>query len=75
MTDKNTKKCILTKRIINIITSVILVIIAEIISEKFFDESFIWALTMMIILFIIFIPVRLFIDKKADAYYEQKTKL
>lgn len=75
MTDKNTKKCILTKRIINIITSVILVIIAEIISEKFFDESFIWALIIMIILFIIFIPVRLFIDKKADAYYEQKTKL
>ena len=51
------------------------IIIAQIIADKFFDESFVWTLIIMIILLVIFVPVGLFIDKKIDAHYEDKKKL
>ena len=51
------------------------IIIAQIIADKFFDESFVWTLIIMIILLVIFVPVGLFIDKKIDAHYEDKKKI
>lgn len=75
MIDKNTRNCNLMKKIINIITAWIAIIIAQIIADKFFDESFAWTLIIMIILLVIFVPVGLFIDKKIDAHYEDKKKL
>ena len=47
MIDKNTRNKNLMKKIINIITAWIAIIIAQIIADKFFDESFVWTLIIM----------------------------
>lgn len=40
MIEKNTRICNLMKRIVNVITAVMAVVIAQIISENFLDGSF-----------------------------------
>ena len=72
MIDKNTRLCNLMKRIINVITAVMAVVIAQIISENFLDGSLLWTVIIMVVFFVIFAPLGLFIGKKIDDYYDKK---
>ena len=62
------------KRIVNVITAVMAVVIAQIISENFLDGSFLWIVIIMVVFFVIFAPLGLFIGKKIDGYYDKKMK-
>ena len=72
MIEKNTRICNLMKRIINVITAVMAVVIAQIISENFLDGSLLWTVIIMVVFFVIFAPLGLFIGKKIDDYYDKK---
>ena len=72
MIEKNTSICNLMKRIINVITAVMAVVIAQIISENFLDGSLLWTVIIMVVFFVIFAPLGLFIGKKIDDYYDKK---
>lgn len=72
MIEKNTRICNLMKRIINVITAVMAVVIAQIISENFLDGSLLWTVIIMVVFFVIFAPLGLFIRKKIDDYYDKK---
>ena len=75
MIEKNTRICNLMKRIINVITAVMAVVIAQIISENFLDGSLLWTVIIMVVFFVIFAPLGLFIGKKIDDYYDKKCKV
>ena len=49
MIEKNTRICNLMKRIINVITAVMAVVIAQIISENFLDGSLLWTVIIMVV--------------------------
>ena len=72
MIETNTRICNLMKRIINVITAVMAVVIAQIISENFLDGSLLWTVIIMVVFFVIFAPLGLFIGKKIDDYYDKK---
>lgn len=72
MIENNTRICNLMKRIINVITAVMAVVIAQIISENFLDGSLLWTVIIMVVFFVIFAPLGLFIGKKIDDYYDKK---
>ena len=66
MIEKNTRICNLMKRIINVITAVMAVVIAQIISENFLDGSLLWTVIIMVVFFVIFAPLGLFIGIKNE---------
>lgn len=72
MIDKNTRNCILFKRVVNIIVSVIAIIISQIIADKCFDGAMVFTLIIMVIILLILTPVGIVVDKKIEAYFENK---
>lgn len=72
MTDPNTKKCSRLKRLIDILTAVVSVVIAQIIADHFFEKPFVWTALIMQVLWAILMPVESLIVKKIDAYYDEK---
>lgn len=72
MTDPNTKKCSRLKRLIDILTAVVSVVIAQIIADYFFEKPFVWTALIMQVLWAILMPVESLIVKKIDAYYDEK---
>ena len=72
MTDPNTKKCSRLKRLIDILTAVVSVVIAQIIADHFFEKPFIWTVLIMLVLWAVLMPVESLIVKKIDAYYAGK---
>lgn len=72
MTEPNTKKRSQLKRLVNFLTAVISVVIAQIIADQFFEKPFVWTLLIMVVLWVILTPVEHLIEKKIDAYYDGK---
>ena len=72
MIDKNTRNCNLVKRAVNIIASIIAITIAQIIADKYFDGRMVFTLIIMVIILLILTPVGIAVDKKIEAYFENK---
>ena len=68
MIDKNTRNCNLVKRVVNIVVSLIAIIIAD----KYFDGRMVFTLIIMVIILLILTPVGIAVDKKIEAYFENK---
>lgn len=58
----------LVKRVVNIVVSLIAIIIAD----KYFDERMVFTLIIMVIILLILTPVGIAVDKKIEAYFENK---
>ena len=58
----------LVKRVVNIVVSLIAIIIAD----KYFDERMVFTLIIMVIILLILTPVGIVVDKKIEAYFENK---
>ena len=74
MTDPNTKKCSRMKRLVDLLTTVISVVIAQIIADHFFEKPLVWTLLIMVIFWVILSPIGLLLHKKIDAYYVGKVE-
>ena len=72
MIDKNTRNCNLVKRVVNIVVSLIAIIIAQIIADKYFYGRMVFTLIIMVIILLILTPVGIVVDKKIEAYFENK---
>ena len=72
MTDPNTKKCSRMKRLVDLLTTVIAVVVAQIIADHFFEKPLVWTLLIMVIFWVILSPIGLLLHKKIDAYYVGK---
>lgn len=72
MTDPNTKKCSRMKRLVDLLTTVISVVGAQIIADHFFEKPLVWTLLIMVIFWVILSPIGLLLHKKIDAYYVGK---
>ena len=48
------------------------IIIAQIIADKYFDERMVFTLIIMVIILLILTPVGIAVDKKIEAYFENK---
>lgn len=72
MIDKNTRNCNLVKRVVNIVVSLIAIIIAQIIADKYFYGRMVFTLIIMVIILLILTPVGIAVDKKIEAYFENK---
>ena len=72
MVDKNTRNCNLVKRVVSIIASIIAIIIAQIIADKYFNGRMAFTLIIMVIILLILTPVGIAVDKKIEAYFENK---
>lgn len=67
MYDKKTRNKNLLKKIISIVTAVIAVIVSDLISGKWFHDSFGFQTIFFVIFLIFMIPILSFIEKKIDA--------
>ncbi len=62
----------LLKRTVDIITTVIAVIIAQMLADKFFGGSLVWTLIIVAAIFVIFMPPGAVIDRKIDEHFERR---
>lgn len=62
----------LLKRTADIITTVIAVIIAQILADKFLGGSPVWTLIIMVAILLIFMPLGTLIDRKIDEHLADK---
>lgn len=72
MIDKNTRKCNVVKKVVNIIVSIMAIIISEIIADKCFNGAFTCTLIIMAIILLALTPIGVVVDRKIDAYYDNK---
>ena len=72
MVDKNIRNCNLVKRVVSIIASIIAITIAQIIADKYFYGRMAFTLIIMVIILLILTPVGIAVDKKIEAYFENK---
>lgn len=66
MYDKKTRNRNLFKRLIDIVLVFIVVAIADVLSTKYFDDSFGMQIVFTVVFMAIVVPIDLFIEKKID---------
>lgn len=66
MYDKKTRNRNLFKRLIDIVLVFIVVTIADVLSTKYFDDSFGMQIVFTVVFMAIVVPIDLFIEKKID---------
>ena len=72
MIDKNVRNCNVVKRLVNMIITVIVIIVSQMIADAFLDGSFIWTMIIVVIISLILAPLGVHLDNKTDKHYEKK---
>lgn len=72
MKDKNIRKCRILKNFVDIIITVVSVLIAEAITDRYLSGTFIWTVMIMAVFIAIFTPLGIFVKSIIETHYNKK---